>query len=54
MFIGRMFFILKSARDLPIQPGMKDVKPYLVVKVDNEEKMRIGYKENYQVDEVFN
>ena len=49
MFVGRMFFTLKSARDLPNQPGIKDVQPYLVIKVDNVEKKRIGYKENPQV-----
>ena len=50
MFVGRMFFTLKSARDLPNQPGIKDVQPYLVIKVDNVEMKRIGYKENPQVD----
>ena len=53
MFVGRMFFTLKSARDLPNQPGIKDVQPYLVIKVDNVEKKRIGYKENPQVVDTF-
>ena len=44
-----MFFTLKSARDLPNQHGIKDIKPYLVVKVDNVEKKRIGYKYNHEV-----
>ena len=50
MFDGRMFFTLKSARDLPNQPGIKDIQPYLVIKVDGVEKKRIGFKENPQVD----
>lgn len=48
-FIGRMFFTLKSARDLPNQPGIKDIRPYLVIKVDNVEQKRVGYKENHEV-----
>ena len=50
MFVGRMFFTLKSASDLPNQNGIKDIQPYLVIKVDNVEKKKIGYKENPQVD----
>ena len=57
MFVGRMFFTVKSARDLPLpwitQPGnsrgMGEVKPYLIIKVDDEEQARVGYKENIQV-----
>ena len=51
MFVGRMFLTLKSARDLPwiTQHGMTEVKPYLIIQVDDDEKERIGYKENIQV-----
>ena len=51
MFVGRMFLTLKSARDLPwiTQSGMTEVKPYLIIQVDDDEKERIGYKENIQV-----
>ena len=53
MFVGRMFFTLKSARDLPNQPGIEDVQPYLVIKLDDVEKKRIGFKENPQVSGHF-
>ena len=51
MFVGRMFLTLKSARDLQCTTlaGMGEVKPYLIVQVDDEEKERIGYKENVEV-----
>ena len=51
MFYGRMYLTIKSARELPVPPGMEDseLRPYLVIKVDDEERDRIGYKENAQV-----
>ena len=53
MFVGRMFFTMKSSRDLPNQPGIEDVQPYLVIKLDDVEKKRIGFKENSQVSRDF-
>ena len=51
MFYGRMYLTIKSARELPVPPGMEDsdLRPYLVIKVDDEERDRIGYKDNAQV-----
>ena len=51
MFVGRMFLTLKSARDLPCTTlaGMGEIKPYLIIQVDDEEQARIGYEENPQV-----